>query len=163
MAVLACAAFGQNADAYKASGSDSSGNGIIDLKKLSVNHCISFGAATGFGQGGVASQGLYSTMLTYRFSQPVTLNLNFGLPIMSSFNPAQNFNAKNIQSLEYFRNMPFNVSMAWQPRDNLLFQFSIVHAPGYGAYGYDDPFSAMSLFPMQTIAPAASDTKNTTK
>ena len=164
IAVLACAGFGQNADdSNKVIVKDSAYDGLIGIKKLTVNHMLSFEAGTGSWNGGVATQGMYTTMLTYRFSRPVTLNLDFGFPIMSSWNSSQNFNAKNIQSLEYFRNMPINMSMTWQPRDNLLFQFSVVHAPGYGAYGYYDPFSSLSLFPMQTTAPAVSDTKNSSK
>ena len=91
---------------------------------------------TGFGSG-LQSQSFYNTMMQYRFSAPVTLNLNFGLPIYSSFSPYQNPSAKNIQSLDYFKSMPFDIGLNWKPSENLNFNISIINRPysGYGSYG----------------------------
>jgi hypothetical protein len=141
-AVVLCVAnsHGQSSADYKSTGSDSSKGGIIDLKKLTVNHSVSYGMASFGSNSPLMSQGLYTTMLTYRFSQPVTLNLNFGFPLMSTYSPAQNLNAGNIQSLAYFRSMPIDMSLTWQPKPNLLFNLNIMHNSGFG-YGYsNDPF-----------------------
>lgn len=111
---------------------------LTDAGPLSVQHSLSFGMASGFGSSSLQSQSFYSTMLQYRFSAPVTLNLNFSLPIYSSFSPYQNLSAQNMQSLNYFKNIPFDVGLKWQPSDRLQFNFSIINCPaayGYGGYG----------------------------
>jgi len=152
--------FPQSSADYKSTGSDSSKGGLIDLKKLTVNHSVSFGMAT-YGSGSpLMSQGLYTTMLTYRFSQPVTLNMNFGFPLMSTFSQAQNLNAQNIQSLEYFKNMPIDMSLTWQPKPNLFFNLSVVRNGGNGyGYGYTrDPFMPIYFPEMNRSADAANAT-----
>jgi hypothetical protein len=157
LAFSATLGFPQSSADFQSTGSDSSKGGIIDLKKLKVNHSVSFGMAS-FGSGSpLMSQGLYTTMLSYRFSQPVTLNLNFGFPLMSTFSQAQNLNAQNIQSLEYFRNMPIDMSLTWQPKPNLFFNLSVVRNGGYGyGYGYSrDPFMPIYFPEMNRSADAA--------
>ncbi len=80
---------------------------------------------SGSGASGLKSQSLYSTMMQYRFNAPVTLNLNFGLPIHSTFSPSRNLSAGNLQSLDYFKSMPIEMSLYWQPSKNTLFQLSV--------------------------------------
>jgi hypothetical protein len=158
--IFAVQCFAQSAADYSSSGSDSSKGGLIDLKRLTVHNSISYGMAS-FGNGSpLQSQGLYTTMMTYRFSQPVTLNLNFGFPLMSTFSQAQNLNAQNIQSLEYFKSMPIDMSLTWQPKPNLLFNLSIVRNSGYGyGYGYTrDPFMPIYFPEMNRSADAATAT-----
>lgn len=131
--VFGVCAFAQTKDSYNST--DSSGNkgGIIDLSKLSVHHSLSFGMGASTGLP-LQSQSIYSTMLSYQFSQPVTLNLNFGLPIYSTFSPAQNLTAKNISSADYFKNMPIDVSLSWKPTNNLFFQLNVVKNPQYDLF-----------------------------
>jgi hypothetical protein len=31
--------------------------------------------------------------------------------------------------MEYFKNMPMDFTLSWQPRDNLLLQMSVIRAP----------------------------------
>jgi|GEM_PF-796790 hypothetical protein len=112
--------------------------GVETPSPLTVRHSLSFGMASGLGSSSLQSQSFYSTMLQYQFAAPVTLNLNFSLPIYSSFSPYQNLSAQNIQSTNYFKNIPFDVSLAWKPSDRLLFNFAIINYPGanmgYGMY-----------------------------
>ncbi len=140
-------------------------SGIFDSKNLSVHHSVSYGMAS-MSNSPVQSQGLYSTLLTYKFSQPVTLNLNFGFPLMSTYSPAQNLNAQNIKSMDYFKSMPIDFSLSWQPRDNLFFNLSIMKNSGYG-YGYPgsygffdryDPFEP--YFPRAASRPSAGAEKD---
>jgi hypothetical protein len=79
----------------------------------------------------------------------VTLNLNFALPIYSSFSKSQNFSPDNMQSLDYFKNMPFDMSLSWQPAENLRFNLSIVKIPGGDGY-YNPAFTPMRLSPYNT-------------
>src|SRR5512141_950562 len=89
IAALAVSLFSQTKDAYEQSGDKSNAGGLLDPQKLSIHHSLSFGMGTS-SMSSMQSQGLYSTMLTYQFSQPVTLHLNFGFPLFSSFSPYQN-------------------------------------------------------------------------
>jgi hypothetical protein len=157
---IAISGYSQSASDYKSTGTDSSKGGIIDLKKLTVNHSVSYGMASFGGGSPLQSQGLYTTMLTYRFSQPVTLNLNFGFPLMSTYSSAQNLNAQNIQSLAYFKGMPIDMSLTWQPKPNLLFNLSVVRNTGYGyGYGYArDPFMPIYFPEMNRSSDASSST-----
>ena len=150
--------FSQSSADFKSTSGDSSKGGLIDLKNLTVNHSISYGMSSFGGGSPLMSQGLYTTMLTYRFSQPVTLNLNFGFPLMSSFSQAQNLNAQNIQSLAYFKSMPIDMSLTWQPKPNLLFNLIVARNSGYG-YGYArDPFMPIYFPEMNRSADATAST-----
>ena len=123
--------YGKNSDSSKTSG-------LFDPSRLSVSHSMSFGMLSGGGSSSLQSQSFYSTMLQYRFTAPVTLNLNFSLPIHSSFSPYQNLTSQNVQSLNYFKNIPFDVSLTWKPSERFLFNFSIVNYPSYYGYGMYD-------------------------
>jgi hypothetical protein len=140
-AYLLCAAaitVGQDAQSYKSTG-DSLKGGFLDPSRFSIHHSMSMGMAS-FSGSSLQSQGLYSTMLTYKFSQPVTLNFNFGFPLFSTFSPAQNLTASNLASAEYFRNMPLDVSLAWQPTRNMSFLLSVTRMPENYYSGYYSPY-----------------------
>jgi hypothetical protein len=109
--------------------------GLLDLSRLSVSHSMSFGAMSGGGYSSIQSQSFYSTMLQYRFAAPVTLNLNFSLPIYSTMSPYQNLTSQNMQSLNYFKNIPMDVSLSWKPSDRFQFNFSVVNYPSYYGNG----------------------------
>jgi hypothetical protein len=103
---------------------------------------MSFGMAGGDKTSGVKSQSLYSTMMQYKFQAPVTLNLNFSLPIHSTFSSAQNLTSQNIESTEYFNTIPFDVSLQWKPAENFMMKFSLVRNNSANYYnglwgGYD--------------------------
>ena len=141
MVTLLCAVSlvsAQSKAAYDVSSDSAKGKGLIDPSRLSVSHSMSFGMLGGGGASSLQSQSFYSTMLQYRFTAPVTLNLNFSLPIHSSFSPYQNLTAQNMQSLNYFKNIPFDVSLSWKPSDKFQFNFSVVNYPSYYGYGMSD-------------------------
>jgi len=128
VAVVAVNASAQDAAAYDQK--SVSTTGLLDPSRFSVHNSVSFGAASFGGSSSLKSQSLYSTMMQYKFVPPVTLNLNFALPIYSSFNSAANLNGTNISSAQYFSTMPFEASLAWQPKDNLLLRLSFIRQPG---------------------------------
>ncbi|MBD3239986.1 MAG: hypothetical protein GF331_05325 [Chitinivibrionales bacterium] len=97
---------------------------LLDPSRFSIHHSVSFGMA-GSSTSNLKSQSLYSTMIQYRFAKPVTLNLNFGLPLHSTYNDARNLNWDNVESLDYFKNMPFDVSLSWQPREDMLLRLTV--------------------------------------
>ncbi len=142
--VFSAAAFGQSAQDQTPqvqSTQDQSGSsnlkGVETPSPLTIHHSLSFGMASGLGSGSLQSQSFYSTMMQYQFAAPVTLNLNFSLPIYSSFSPYSNLSAQNVQSMSYFKNIPFDVSLAWKPSDRFQFNFSVINYPagiGYGLY-----------------------------
>ncbi|HUI93896.1 MAG TPA: hypothetical protein VLX68_16755 [Chitinivibrionales bacterium] len=154
---IAALSFGQNAKAYDVK-TDSIKGGLLDPSRFSLQHSLSMGMMSASGAS-LQSQGLYSTLLTYKFSQPLTLNLNFGFPLFSTFAPGQNLTAGNITSAEYFKNMPLEASLSWKPTDNMIFQLSVVHAPGN--YYYDNYYSPFSWFPMSRAPVAAADSSRT--
>jgi hypothetical protein len=114
----------QDEDAYNSS-SEQTSNSLFDPSRLSIQHSLSFGMASASGVSDLKSQSLYSTMLQYKFTAPVTINLNFSLPIHSTFSSSQNLTPNNLSSMEYFKNIPFNFSVNWQPTQNMLFQISV--------------------------------------
>lgn len=116
--------FAQDKDAF--STDDSKKTGLFDPSRLTVQNSVSFGAMSSGFSSKLQSQSLYTTMMRYQFTAPVTLNLNFSLPIHSTFSPMQNLTSNNMQSLEYFKSMPFEMTVAWQPTRNTSVQFSIL-------------------------------------
>jgi hypothetical protein len=97
---------------------------------------------------------MYNTMLAYQFALPVTVTLNFGLPIYSSFSPAQNLTASNLTSAEYFKNMPIDLSLSWKPLNNLFFQLNVVRNPQYDYFSEMYPPFYYQPFPI-TANPAS--------
>ena len=145
--------FSQSEDAYSSGGAEKKATGLaglLDPSRFSVRHSMSFGAMSSTGQSGLQSQSLYTTMMRYQFAAPVTLNLNFGLPIHSTLTSAQNLTTNNLQSLDYFRSIPFEMSLSWQPTQNTLLQLNIVKASAnnyfFNDFGYDDGFNSYSRF-----------------
>jgi hypothetical protein len=136
--------FGQTQESYdQGDGSSKSIKGLLDPSRFTVSHSMSFGMASGGGASSLQSQSFYSTMMQYKFTAPVTLNLNFAMPIHSSYSQYQNLTSQNLQSFGYFRNMPFDVSLSWKPSERFQFNLSIVNFPdsygngyGYGMYDY---------------------------
>jgi hypothetical protein len=112
---------------------------LLDPSRFSIDHAVSFSMSGAQGRD-VASQSVYSTMMEYRFSAPLTLNLNFDMPIHSSMSSAANLGAVEQSPSAYLSTVPFNVSLSWQPRENLFMRFSFSHGGlGYGddtAYGF---------------------------
>jgi hypothetical protein len=118
-------------------------SGLLDPSRFTVSHSMSFGMASGGVSSSLQSQSFYSTMMQYKFTAPVTLNLNFAMPIHSTYAQQQNLTSNNLQSFDYFRTMPFDVSLSWKPSDRFQFNLSIIHNPyqygygnGYGMYDY---------------------------
>jgi hypothetical protein len=110
--------------------------GVQAPSPLTINHSLSFGMASGLGSSSLQSESFYSTMMQYQFAAPVTLKLNFSLPIYSSFSPYQNLSAQNLQSMNYLKNIPFDVSLAWKPTDHLQFNLMVINPAGANSLGY---------------------------
>lgn len=110
-------------------------SGLLDPARFTINHSVSF-MAGGARAADIRSQSVYSTMMRYKFNAPVTLSLNFDMPIHSTFNQFNNFNQDNLQSMDYFRNMPIDAAVTWMPRDNLMFRVSVIRQPE-SAYFYN--------------------------
>ncbi len=129
----------QTKDAYETD--NTSKKGLLDPSHFSMHNSVSLGMASS-GSSGLKSQSLYSTMLQYKFHAPVTVNLNFGLPIHSTISSAQNLNVNNLQSMEYFKNMPISASFSWQPTEKMLFQFNFERNTYNNSY-YGYPYSGL--------------------
>ena len=126
LTVFAVSAMAQTEDAYAETDEEkSTKGGLLDPSKFSIRHAATFGMSSSSNTSGLQSQSLYMTMLQYQFSKPVTVNLNFGLPIHSTYNEANNLTQRNLESAEYFRNMPFNASITWQPTNNFLMRLTV--------------------------------------
>lgn len=114
---------GQSEKAYESD--ENISYGLFDPSRFSMQQGLSFGMTSYSDFSDVRSQSLYTTMMQYKFKAPVTLNLNFGLPIHSTFSTNHNFTVNNIQSMDYFKSVPFDVSLTWQPTDKMLFHFGV--------------------------------------
>jgi hypothetical protein len=133
LCVCVCvAASAQSKDDYSTGGQSQSNQqsnavkSFLDPSRFTIHNGLSFGMISG-SSSNIKSQSLYTTMMQYQFAAPVTVNLNFGLPIYSTLSSAQNLNKDNLQSLEYFKNMPWDVSLTWNPLKNMALRFSMVH------------------------------------
>jgi len=102
--------------------------GLLDPSRFTVNHSMSF-MAGGSRIADVKSQSVYSTMFQYRFNAPVVLSLNFDMPIHSTFNRYNNLTTDNISSMDYFRNMPIDASIAWMPSERFMLRVSVIRQP----------------------------------
>ena len=129
MLVAAASLFAQTTTDYGSS--DKKHSGLFDPSKLTVQRSISFGmAAIQTSNNSLLTQSMYSTRLLYKVAPPVTLKLDFGLPIYSNYATRSNISVDNIQSLDYFRNIPFEAALSIKPRDNLLLQLSVAKNTG---------------------------------
>ncbi|NLD91567.1 MAG: hypothetical protein GX639_02745 [Fibrobacter sp.] len=136
--VSVCMLFAQTKDAYETGDGGSEGKkGLLDPSRFSIQNSVSFGMiSSGLSKGDLKSQSLYSTMFQYKFHAPVTVNLNFGLPIHSTVSSARNLNLNNIESLDYFKSMPISGSVTWQPRQNFFIQLNVER----NTYSSGNPF-----------------------
>ena len=140
--VAAISSHGQSEDAYREDGETSSA-GLLDPSRLSINHSLSFGMG-GSQVSNLKSQSMYTTMIQYQFNTPLTLNLNLGLPIHSTFSASQNLTGDNIQNLDYFKNIPIDASLSWQPHENFMMRFSVMRRPdGFGSGMLYDSFRGL--------------------
>ena len=152
-------AVGQTVEAYNDDGGEKK-TGLLDPSRFSMNHSVSFGMASGSHYSGLKSQSLYTTMMTYKFSQPVTLNLNFGLPIHSTFSSAHNLSYENLESLDYFKSMPLSASLTWQPSENFAIQVGVMR--NVGASYYHNPYSLFNspfYSPYESLFPSYRQTE----
>ena len=137
--LLNAALFGQTKDAYLPAPNET-GGGLLDTSRLQIGHSVSMGMSSASGSS-LRSQGLYTTMMQYEFAKPVTLNLNFGMPLFSTSDQARNLTPDNLQSAEYYKSMPFDISLSWKPKDNLLMRFSVMRRSAedyYNGFGRDE-------------------------
>jgi hypothetical protein len=51
------------------------------------------------------------------------------MPIHSTFNSAMNLSEDNISSMDYFKNMPIDASLSWQPSQNVMFTVAVMKQP----------------------------------
>jgi len=121
--ILAVSLAAQTEQAYEQDEAEES-RSLLDPSRFTVHHSLSFGMSSS-SNSSLKSQSLYTTMIQYRFAKPVTLNLNFGLPLHSTYSSERNLNWDNVESLEYFKSMPFDVALTWQPREDMLFRLSV--------------------------------------
>lgn len=140
--VFASILFAQTKDAYETGDGGSEGKkGLLDPTRFSMQNSVSFGmASSGLSKNDLKSQSLYSTMFQYRFNAPVTVNLNFGLPIHSTVSSAHNLNLNNVQSLDYFKSMPVSGSITWRPMQNVILQLNVERNTYSGSSYYDQMF-----------------------
>ncbi|MFP4243012.1 MAG: hypothetical protein ACLFQB_14395 [Chitinispirillaceae bacterium] len=140
LCTAAVSSFAQSESAYEQDepSSDSSTISLLDPSRFSVSHSMSFGMG-GSQFSDLKSQSLYSTMIQYKFNAPVVLDLNFSLPIHSTWNMGQNLSRENLESLEYFRNIPMDVSLTWKPTRNMSFSFSMFNGTS-SFYRYNGMF-----------------------
>lgn len=142
IAIFCNTVLAQTKEAYETDNTTPSQKGFLDPSHFTINNSISFGMASSSGNSDLKSQSLYSTMLQYKFTAPVTVNINVGLPIHSTISSAQNLNQGNLQSMEYFKNMPLSASIAWQPTQNMLFQINFERNT-YDNYYYGSAFPGL--------------------
>lgn len=119
---------------------------LFNKDRLTVNHALSFGMSSSSNTSGLMSQSLYATMLKYQFSKPVTVEVSFGLPIHNTYDPLASLNSDNIQSADYFRNIPFDASITWQPTERFMMNFSIIRDASNGPSLFRDGYHNRSIF-----------------
>jgi|GEM_PF-1511890 len=147
VSLLFSISFAQTESAYDTdNGSTAAKKGMLDPSRFSMQNSLSFGMASGMNSSSnLKSQSLYTTMLQYQFAAPITVNLNFGLPIHSTVSSAQNLTSSNLQSLDYFKSMPLSASLTWQPTANMQFQLNIERNT-YSNYFYGNTFPGTNFF-----------------
>lgn len=138
MLLVAGLSAAQTVDAYE-DGASEEKVGLLDPSRFTLNHAMSFGMSSSSASNGLKHQSLYSTMLQYQFSEPITVNVNFSLPIHSTYNSAHNLSSENMESTEYLRNIPFDASILWQPNNNFMMKLSVVRNTG-AEESMDHPF-----------------------
>lgn len=125
VASVVTAPVAQTVDAYNEGDDSETKSGLLDPSRFSMHHSVSFGMMGAKGQS-LQSQSLATTMLQYKFSEPLTLNLDFGFPLHSTLRQEANLNRSNVESMDYFRNMPLAASLTWQPNPRLMMRLSVL-------------------------------------
>lgn len=143
--LICTTAFSQTEAAYE-DGEGEKRLKLFDKERLTVNHSLSFGMSSSPVTDGLMSQSLYTTMLKYQFSKPVTVKLNFGLPIHNTFDTQTSLNSDNIKSADYFRNIPFDASITWKPTERLMMHISVMRDPTTGPSMFRDGYYHRSIF-----------------
>jgi hypothetical protein len=143
IAALCNTVLAQTKEAYETDNATPSQKGFLDPSHFTINNSVSFGMTSSLRNSDLKSQSLYSTMLQYKFNAPVTVHFNVGLPIYSTISSAQNLNQSNLQSMEYFKNMPLSASIAWQPTENMSLYINFERNT-YGNYFYGNTFPGLS-------------------
>lgn len=143
--VVSSTLFSQTEAAYEDGDGDKKFK-LFDKERLTVNHSLSFGMSSSSYTNGLMSQSLYATMLKYQFSKPVTVKLNFGLPIHNTYDTQTSLNSDNIKSADYFRNIPFNASITWQPTERLMMHISVMRDPTSGPSMFQENHYRRSVF-----------------
>jgi len=103
--------------------------GLIDPSKLTVQHNVSFGFATGNGQS--LTQSLYTATFGYRLSDPLTLSFLMGYQ--------DNRLAGQSIYPNSFNSMIGGVALDWRPSHNFQLHIELLQAPGlYLNNGYNN-------------------------
>ncbi|MCF7811210.1 hypothetical protein K9N50_09525 [bacterium] len=95
-------------------------DGLIDPSRLTVQHNVSFGFATGNGQS--LTQSLYTATFGYRLSDPLTLSFLMGY--QDSRLAGQSIYPNN------FNSMIGGVALDWRPTHNFQMRIELIQAPG---------------------------------
>ncbi|MBK9577179.1 MAG: hypothetical protein IPK50_04715 [Fibrobacterota bacterium] len=94
---------------------------LTDPKRMQVHQSVTFSA--GSGGGSTYSQGLYNNEITYRLSDPLTLQLNLGvLTPFSASGPA----AQGMQKGAYL--IP-DIGLEYRPSESVLFSVKYMSIP----------------------------------
>ncbi len=94
---------------------------LTDPKRMQVRQSVTFSAAS--GAGSTYSQGLYNNEITYRLSDPLTLQLNLGvLTPLGASGPA----AQNMQRGAYL--IP-DIGLEYRPTESMLFSVRYMSIP----------------------------------
>ena len=109
--------------------------GLIDPSRLTVQHNVSFGLASGGGSS--MMQSLYTTRFGYRVSDPLTLTLMLGV-MNNQFKGCANVPAS-------YSNFLGGVALDYRPRHDISIHFEVLRAPGL--FHYSSPLQEMTSPP----------------
>lgn len=107
----------------------------LDPSRLTMQHSYQMSYMTAGGHG--FSQGLYLNTVSYQFSLPITMSVQWGM--------AHQPFGSNLKNSALLKNGPFlsAATFRYQPKPNMLLQIDYRHLPySYDPYGYyDSPWS----------------------
>ena len=101
-------------------GSGRSSFGLLDPSRLTVNHNVSFGFASGGGQS--VMQSLYATRFAYKLSDPLTLSVLLGVQ--------NNQFAGNIPSQGSSNSILGGFAIDYRPRKDIYIRLEMLKSPG---------------------------------
>lgn len=117
--------------------------GLIDPSKLTVNHAASFGFS-GSGDQSIM-QSLYATRLTYKFSNPLTVNLILGV---------QNLKFNNVPGINSENSLLGGISLDYRPTRKLHIRLEFQQSPlTTFSTGGTSGFNSQSIFPVNQVNP----------